>query len=318
MILENGIADFYKEYLKLLKEAPEVECRGFKTRELTNVHFSIPDPTDRLVHLPCRKFNLPFAITEAYLLAIKTNYAIYATAFNKNMMQFAERDTTMFTHSEHPEQRDFFYGAYGYRIAESIPEIIEKLRKDPTTRQAVLTIHRIQDSFSSAKDVPCTIALQFLIRNNRLELYVYMRSNDAIWGTPYDVFMFTILQEIVANTLRISMGSYYHNVTSLHIYEKHYKMADEILESIEAGKIIRFGFPTGMNYLAFKQEAYYFFESITDMNGIKNIIYNKGDDFTRASWMLSTLMYAQDEKEAVVSPVLSLFMKDYHSLKKVT
>ena len=313
MILENGIADFYKKYLKLLKEAPEVECRGFKTRELTNVHFSIPDPTDRLVHLPCRKFNLPFAITEAYLLTVKTNYAAYASAFNKNVLQFAEHDATMFMLSEHPKQIEFFYGAYGYRIAESIPKVIEKLRQDPTTRQAVLTIHRVKDSFAKVKDVPCTIALQFLIRNSKLELYVYMRSNDAIWGTPYDVFMFTVLQEIVANSLGISMGSYYHNATSLHIYEKHYKMADEILESIEAGKIIKFGFPAGMNYTAFKQEADSFVKSIAQGDKIINIVR----EFARVSWMLGTLIYAQDEKEVITNPILKLFMEDYHSLKKV-
>jgi thymidylate synthase len=46
-----------------------------------------------------------------------------------------------------------------------------------------------------------------------------MRSNDAYWGLPHDVFAFTMIQEIVANELGYKLGSYKHLVGSLHLYD---------------------------------------------------------------------------------------------------
>ena len=49
------------------------------------------------------------------------------------------------------------------------------------------------------KDIPCTVSLQFLIRENKLHLFVNMRSNDVFLGLPHDIFCFTMIQEIIAN-----------------------------------------------------------------------------------------------------------------------
>ena len=48
---------------------------------------------------------------------------------------------------------------------------------------------------------------------------VTMRSNDAYWGLPHDVFCFTMLQEMMARRLSVDLGEYYHYVGSMHIYE---------------------------------------------------------------------------------------------------
>jgi thymidylate synthase len=47
-----------------------------------------------------------------------------------------------------------------------------------------------------------------------------MRSNDAYVGLPYDIFLFTSLQELMASELDIEIGTYYHSVNSLHIYHR--------------------------------------------------------------------------------------------------
>jgi thymidylate synthase len=46
-----------------------------------------------------------------------------------------------------------------------------------------------------------------------------MRSNDVFLGLPYDVFNFTMLQELMAVELGIELGSYIHFAASLHLYE---------------------------------------------------------------------------------------------------
>jgi thymidylate synthase len=58
-----------------------------------------------------------------------------------------------------------------------------------------------------------------------------MRSNDIILGLPYDVFIFTMLQEMMANKLSIELGKYHHLTGSLHLYEQHLNLSSEILDT---------------------------------------------------------------------------------------
>lgn len=68
-------------------------------------------------------------------------------------------------------------------------------------------------------EAPCTAALQFIRRRERLHMIAMMRSNDAYLGFPHDVFCFTMIQELIARSLGIRLGEYHHFATSLHLYE---------------------------------------------------------------------------------------------------
>jgi thymidylate synthase len=47
-----------------------------------------------------------------------------------------------------------------------------------------------------------------------------MRSNDVVVGMTHDVFCFTMIQELVARSLGLPLGTYTHIVGSLHIYDR--------------------------------------------------------------------------------------------------
>jgi len=130
------------------------------------------------------------------------------------------------------------FGAYGYRIAKNtclnqLNLIIEHLKAMPDSRQAIITMWNADDLYASVydkhNDIPCTISLQFFIRFNSLSMITTMRSNDAWLGLPYDIFTFTCIQRLVANALNIPTGTYTHQVGSMHLYEKHWKAAEESL-----------------------------------------------------------------------------------------
>lgn len=123
------------------------------------------------------------------------------------------------------------YGAYGPRISESIMPLVTKLRADPATRQAVVLIWRAYDLVAVTKDVPCTVSLQFFVRDERLILHTHMRSNDAWLGFPHDVWSFTCLQRVVAGELGLPVGKYVHTVGSMHLYEKNVEAAVEATAS---------------------------------------------------------------------------------------
>ena len=115
----------------------------------------------------------------------------------------------------------------------------ETLYNDPDSRQAVITINCPGDYTYDNKDVPCTFSIQFMIRDSRLHMIVNMRSNDIILGFCNDIFQFSMIYELLYAKLRMShpekfkdlqRGLYYHNAASMHIYERHYDMARDIIE----------------------------------------------------------------------------------------
>lgn len=97
----------------------------------------------------------------------------------------------------------------------------EMLRTHPESRQAVIHIKQARDLIKfPTKDVNCTVCLQFFIREGKLYLTTYMRSNDLWMGFPNDVFQFTAIQIWLAMKLGYKLGSYTHIAGSLHLYER--------------------------------------------------------------------------------------------------
>jgi thymidylate synthase len=117
------------------------------------------------------------------------------------------------------------FGAYGPRLLAMRGKIdqfasIEKLLTErPGSRRAVIQLFNAEDIATEHKDVPCTTTLQFHLRRGLLHMSATLRSNDAYWGLPHDVFCFTMLQEMMARRLGVEMGEYYHFVGSMHVYE---------------------------------------------------------------------------------------------------
>jgi thymidylate synthase len=72
------------------------------------------------------------------------------------------------------------------------------------------------------------------IRNNKFYMSVYMRSNDAVWGTPTDVAFFCSLQMQMYSQLKnfypeLELGSYTHVANSYHVYDRHYELGTAML-----------------------------------------------------------------------------------------
>jgi len=117
------------------------------------------------------------------------------------------------------------YGAYGPRIynmrgsINQIQNVHNLLKKNIKSKRAVIQLYDALDIEVHHKEIPCTTALQFLVRDSRLSISVTMRSNDAYKGLPHDVFCFTMLQEMLASRLGIDVGDYIHYAASMHVYD---------------------------------------------------------------------------------------------------
>jgi thymidylate synthase len=122
--------------------------------------------------------------------------------------------------------------AYGYRwryglMFDQLDEIVSQLSKDPTTRQCALQMwgaHVVPDLLSKFAK-PCNLVATFRIWNEKLDLTVFNRSNDLIWGCcGANAVHFPILQEYIAGKLGREIGEYWQISTNLHLYKEHIKM----------------------------------------------------------------------------------------------
>jgi len=122
-------------------------------------------------------------------------------------------------------------GAYGPRIKSQMDYIYQLLKRESTSRRAVISIYNQNDQNKDLTfDVPSTVCLQFLLRKNKLNLICYMRSNDFWNGLPFDVGIFSFLQEIMASWLKVKLGNYIHLAGSAHIYLKDLQKVKKFLK----------------------------------------------------------------------------------------
>ena len=77
----------------------------------------------------------------------------------------------------------------------------------------------IADFDEDGKDFPCNMSICFRIRDNRLDMTVFNRSNDIIWGAyGANAVHMSMMQEYVASLLRIHVGRYNQVSNNFHAY----------------------------------------------------------------------------------------------------
>lgn len=203
---------------KLLMSGRRQSPRGKETRELLHQTITVP-LTDCVLTSRVRNLNYRFMAAEALWILSGDNALAPLLEVNPRMAEFSDDGVTL-------------AGAYGPRIHSQMQYIIFKLQQDRDTRQATLTIW--DRNPEPSKDIPCTVAMSFNIRDNRLNVHVYMRSSDAWLGLPYDVFSFSMVGLSVVGTLNLAAGhinvvpgDLYLTAMSQHLYQEHYIKAGD-------------------------------------------------------------------------------------------
>jgi len=109
---------------------------------------------------------------------------------------------------------------YGWQWQRNnqIDYVVAKLREQPNTRHAAISIYDAKEFEQYRKDTPCTYAIQFTRLNDKLNMSVYMRSNDIWYGFCNDQYQFSMLQKMIAERLSIEIGWYYHHAHNMHLY----------------------------------------------------------------------------------------------------
>lgn len=191
------------------------------TRELNNVKVLIQSPEKNLIRSR-HNFSLPYYLGEMIWYGAGANDVRFISKFGKIWEKLSDDGITN-------------ESAYGYILKQKhgfnqIIKMVELLKKDPHSRRAVMNINVPRKNVIETNDEQCTIALQVLLRDGKLNMTGIMRSNDLWTGTPYDLFYFTEIQKYIANKLDVEVGTYTHFVSSLHIYDRN---IDDVKKSID-------------------------------------------------------------------------------------
>lgn len=190
--------------------------RNGQTKELTHVCMSISDPTQRWVERRKPAVSVAFAIAELVMIMNGSDEAALLNAWNPALPKYQGN-------------YDRYPGAYGRRLRYSfgfdqINRAYDALKNNPESRQVVLEIWKPDMDLPQSggrpnnDDIPCNICSLLKIRNGKLLWTQIMRSNDIVFGLPYNFLQFTFLQEIIAGWLKVGVGEYMHISDSLHMY----------------------------------------------------------------------------------------------------
>lgn len=208
----------------IMHNGDKASPRGQPTREILQRTMEV-NMRKPVLMVPDRKLSYQFMAAEAIWILSGDNRVDTISPWNKNIAQFSDNGET-------------FFGAYGPKIIDQLNYVIHKLQQDRDSRQAGLTIWR--ENPPETKDVPCTIAIFFNIRNDKLNCHVFMRSSDIWLGIPYDVFNFSMLSHIVCAALNDSNGAsltitrpgtLYLTAASSHLYGHNFEAAKACLNA---------------------------------------------------------------------------------------
>ena len=193
---------------------PKITFDGIEfdnTRALFNIGFYIENPIDNHILAKHRKWSHEYAEAEwQWYLSGNRNISKLGEIYGK-IPQIWQRMA---------DSQGNVNSNYGWQWQRNhqLDYVVAKLKDNPNTRHAAISIYDCKEYSNYRKDTPCTYAVQFTVLNNKLNMSVVMRSNDLWYGFCNDQYCFSMLQQLVSERTGYEIGTYYHFAHNLHLY----------------------------------------------------------------------------------------------------
>lgn len=222
LVRDNG-----QRFLNLYKAVMDGDVcspRGSEIKEVRNYSFSI-DPNYPFTSFVDRNLNTSYLAAELHWYLVGDRYDISICNFGSTWKNLIQKDGGLNSN----------YGQTIFGVDNQFDWVCEELIRDPSSRRAVLIIGEKSYLDKEVNDQRCCQFIQFMIRNDELQCYVYFRSNDAVWGVSNDVFtlveIFKYVYAVISQYMpKLKLGLYNHTAASMHVYEKHYDMLEKIIK----------------------------------------------------------------------------------------
>ena len=143
----------------------------------------------------------------------------YVTSLDDEHQIYLDDDGFIYTYSERLQN---------YQGRNQLIDIVNRLKQDIGSNRAVaVTFNPFTDN--EREDIPCLQLIQALVRNDKLILSVYFRSNDLYGAFPSNMMFLTYLGMKIANELGVQFDYIDYHCSSLHVYETDYKQASKVI-----------------------------------------------------------------------------------------
>lgn len=190
-----------------------ITCRGMQmAKEIVAARLDIgmsPSGVSVFSHPTHRVVPIRFVLAELCHILAGRNDVSSLQSYNKGMVKYSNDGITL-------------GGAYGERLHEQLDAIMEKLQRDPSTRQACAVIFQKMDMLDVTRvHIPCNVFLQIIYREPLISMIVTSRSSDFVTGFSIDTIHWQFLLKYIANDLgpNVVANRLHYNLGSLHIYK---------------------------------------------------------------------------------------------------
>jgi len=221
---------------KNIKDNPD-----YLTKEIRGYAFKIVDWTWNIKHIKKALHHFFEEKTDDVLTYVLAE-------FRERVCGKASNPGTAYLHRKDLWEEFLHNGRFAYtyseRITPQLQIILEELRTNPESRQAIINIHSniCPESYTNStspkhpnyvvqpsKDLsnqggggrlPCSIYYQIMIREEKVDLIYTMRSCDFLIHFPVDISLALLLQDWFSDSLSLATGTFTYFTGSLHAYQK--------------------------------------------------------------------------------------------------
>lgn len=222
VVTGQNVNEVYRLGLSLLDTAGEiVPSRNGRVLRVANPVTTVYQcPTERVLFDEQRDANPFFHLFESLWMLAGRNDVRTLDRILPTFKQFSDDGVT-------------FHGAYGYRWRhwpvptttytkelDQLAIAVRMLRENPSSRRVVISMwDPVRDLDATGLDIPCNDLIKVAIVTGKLDLTVFNRSNDAIYGCyGANAVHMSVLQEYLAAMIGVPVGRYVQISTDFHAY----------------------------------------------------------------------------------------------------
>lgn len=229
----TNVQQAFPELCDWVLQGPNLLSRVGKTRERLHASFSLRNPWERVSfwETGLRKEDTFARLAETLWVLGGRNDVDWLKRYLVRAPEFSDDGNT-------------WRAGYGSRMRhwptpngdwDQLQAVIEELSLHPESRRAVISLWDPASDIGEFKDIPCNNWLHFINRNGELHMAIAVRSNDLVWGWHgINTWEWSVLQELIAKCLHLEVGKQTYLIGSLHMYDRHFKMANALVEHVRA------------------------------------------------------------------------------------
>jgi thymidylate synthase len=173
--------------------------------------FTYWSPLERVNFCPLRDANPFFHVMESLAMLAGHNNVEFLSRYATNIKNYSDDGKT-------------FNAFYGSRIrlkwGDQLKAVCDLLMNDPHTRQAVINIWDPADLTKKTVDKACNLSLLFTTQDSKLNMTMFNRSNDLVWGgvSGANVVHFSYFYEYVLCGTGYMLGEITVVSNNAHVY----------------------------------------------------------------------------------------------------